>query len=333
MSAKPLPAPRKRSAGAKTNPLSKRPRVGSASSSQTKRRIKNDPGSSTSDQGVSGLKAEFVDMFTNEIFTSKGITNALLKQHFGDKRYLQLVPIINDLTRSGRLSMGKNANNELVFSLVSNQIAAKFVGLDASARLVYQVIEAAGSVGIWTKEIRQKCNILQQKLTKILKTMESRQMVKPVKSVSAKTKILYMLYDLKPAKEITGGPWFTEMEFDSEFINDLRTFIILCTRKMNGGRGVTLAQISDKMSQAKVSRVELNMDEVQQLLQTLAFDYRIEQTSVNSNGEAVFISSRRVTTMCDFRWWDALSPDFHLRDIKFEDGVVLKAHEPHHHTA
>ena len=31
--------------------------------------------------------------------------------------------------------------------------------------------------------------------------------------------------------------------------------------------------------------------------------------------------------------WDALSPDFHFLEIKFEDGVTLSAHEPHHHTA
>ncbi len=31
--------------------------------------------------------------------------------------------------------------------------------------------------------------------------------------------------------------------------------------------------------------------------------------------------------------WDALSPDFRFRNIRFEDGVVLSAHEPHHHTA
>lgn len=31
--------------------------------------------------------------------------------------------------------------------------------------------------------------------------------------------------------------------------------------------------------------------------------------------------------------WDVLSPDFHFLDIKFEDGVTLSAHEPHHHTA
>ena len=29
---------------------------------------------------------------------------------------------------------------------------------------------------------------------------------------------MYMLFDLEPAKELTGGPWYTEQELDSGFI-------------------------------------------------------------------------------------------------------------------
>merc|ERR1712238_318752 len=108
------------------------------------------------------------------------------------------------------------------------------------ARLVYQTIEKAGDVGIWTKEIRNKTNIQQQALTKIFKIMESRQLIKPIKSVTNKSRKLYMLYDLAPSKEITGGPRYTELEFDHEFINELRNFILMCVRRMNGGKGVTM---------------------------------------------------------------------------------------------
>lgn len=146
-----------------------------------------------------------------------------------------------------------------------------------------------------------------------------------------------MLYDLTPAKEITGGPWYSDYEFDHEFIAEIRTFIQMCIRRMNGGlgvgNGVTLKQIANKMIQANVSRVQLSLEEVQQLLQTLAFDYLIEQRGVTEGGEALFISASKVTTMCDFGWWDAvLSTDFDFRGIRFEDDVYLSAHEPHHHS-
>jgi len=123
------------------------------------------------------------------------------------------------------------------------------------------------------------------------------------------------------------------MEFDHEFINEIRKFIMLCVKKMNKGRGVTLSDISDKIKQAGVSRVALELDHVQQVVQTLAYDYMIEQSAVNQRGEALFVAARKVTTMCDFTWWSALTPDFHFCNIKFEDNVLLTAHEPHHHTS
>lgn len=140
-----------------------------------------------------------------------------------------------------------------------------------------------------------------------------------------------MLYDLTPSKEITGGPWYSDYEFDHEFIAELRNFILMCIRRMNGGSGVTLKQISNKMIQANVSRVQLSLDEVQQLLQTLAYDYLVEQRGVAENGESLFVAAKPVTT-CDFGWWDILEPDFHFRAIQFEDDVRLSAHEPHHHS-
>ena len=130
------------------------------------------------------------------------------------------------------------------------------------------------------------------------------------------------------------GPWYTELEFDHEFIDELRQFILICVRKINGGKGVTIEDISAKMRVAGVSRVELKVEDVQQLVQTLAFDYMIEQKGFNVKGDPLFIEMRSVNAMSEFKWWDeVLAPDFHFRTIRFEDDVVLSAHEPHHHTA
>jgi len=299
-------------------------------------RIKADPSvghdaDTNTETSENKMKAEFIEVFSKPEYR-RGISNQQLKITFGDDKYLRLVPIINSLTRQSRLTMSK-VGEELVYNLVSDEVASKFSGLDVSARMVYQVIEKAGNTGIWTKDIKTQTSIQQHTLNKICKNLEMRKLIKPVKAVTAKSKKLYMLYDLSPAKEITGGPWYTELEFDHEFISELRKFVMRCVKKLNGGKGVTLGEIAETMKKANVSRVQLNLQEVQQLMQTLAFDYMIEQSALDNNGEAMFIAARKVTTNCDFRWWDVLAPDFHFRNIKFEDDVVLRAHEPHHHTA
>ena len=58
--------------------------------------------------------------------------------------------------------------------------------------------------GVWTRDIKLGTNIPQHTLTKTLKILEQRNLIKSVRSVVSKSKKLYMLYDVVPAKEITG---------------------------------------------------------------------------------------------------------------------------------
>ena len=227
---------------------------------------------STSISKNNPLYDEFISLLSKPQYKGRGIANSSLKSHF-DTRYAQLVPIINELTRASRLTMSKGTSTtnpdetEVYFSLLTPEEATKLQGLDAQSKMVYQVIETSGNKGIWTVDIRVQTNIQQTALTKIFKQLETRRLIKPIKAVTAKTKKLYMLYDLTPAKEITGGPWYSDFEFDHEFIAELRNFILMCIKRMNGGlgvgNGVTLKQIVNKMIQANVSRVQLSMEEVQ----------------------------------------------------------------------
>lgn len=91
---------------------------------------------------------------------------------------------------------------------------------------MYQVCERAGNKGIWTRDIKTAANIPQHQLAKTLKTLEQRNLIKSVRSITSKSKKLYMLFDAVPAKDITGGPWYTDQEFDHEFIEGLYAFVL-----------------------------------------------------------------------------------------------------------
>lgn len=223
-------------------------------------------------------------------------------------------------------------NGELLYILIGKEVAAKFAGLDVSTRMVYQLIERSGNKGIWTKHIKSETNIQTQPMNKILKNLETRKLIKPIKSVLNKSKKLFMLYDIVPSRELTGGPWYNEDEFDHEYVGEMRNFILMCVRRLNGGKGISTKEIASKVKEANVSREALSFADMQQLLQTLAFDYLIEHNGTNLNGEALFVAARKVTSVCEFRWWNVLDPDFHFRDIRFEDDLLLSRHEPHHHT-
>jgi len=300
-------------------------------------RIKEESGSEKRTDNKSPrevVRDRFVELLSQSRY-KMGASNKVIQSEFSKAEEKPLlVQVINELSKASKLQMSKSGmDNELYYTLVADEIAQKYIGLDVSAKLVLQCIEKAGNNGIWTKEIRMQTNIQQQALNKIFKQLEQRCLIKPVKSVTAKAKKLYMLYELTPSKEITGGVWYSGLEFDHEFISELRTFVMHCVRRLNSGQGVKISEIKKKMEQAKVSRVELNADEVKQLVQTLVFDNYIEEGTLDDNGDVCYICARTVSTSCHFKWWDALSPDFHFRAIKCEDGVTLGPHEPHHHTA
>lgn len=92
--------------------------------------------------------------------------------------------------------------------------------------------------GVWTKAIQRRTDLPQKVVAKCIKTLEQQSLIKPVKSVKViiliafqssvlilpcqyPTRKMYMLYNLTPSVEITGGVWYTDNEFDTPFVNIL----------------------------------------------------------------------------------------------------------------
>lgn len=104
--------------------------------------------------------------------------------------------------------------------------------------------------GIWSRDIRYKSNLPLTEINKILKNLESKKLIKAVKSVAvsrsnkkvlfctwkpeafnclkslncciqASKKKVYMLYNLQPDRSVTGGAWYSDQDFESEFVEVL----------------------------------------------------------------------------------------------------------------
>lgn len=71
-----------------------------------------------------------------------------------------------------KLTNSKTGESEVYFSVLSVEEASKLQGLDASSKMVYQVIEASGNKGVWTVDVRLQTNIQQATLTKIFKVRD-----------------------------------------------------------------------------------------------------------------------------------------------------------------
>ena len=98
---------------------------------------------------------------------------------------------------------------------------SKTKGFEKEEKLVYQIIEDNGNRGIWIRDIRMKSNLPNLQVSKVLRTLESKKLIKSVKSVAAPRKKVYMLFDLVPDETLTGGAWYSDQEFETEFVDIL----------------------------------------------------------------------------------------------------------------
>lgn len=85
--------------------------------------------------------------------------------------------------------------------------------------------------GIWTKTLKARTNIHQTNINKYLKSLEGKNLIKSVKSVKHPTRKIYMLAELTPSIELSGGPWYTDNELDTEFIGYLLKGIRRCLQE------------------------------------------------------------------------------------------------------
>lgn len=67
---------------------------------------------------------------------------------------------------------------------VTLDCCCRFKGLTPEDMLLYQTIKQSGTKGIWTRDMKFKTNLQQPQITKIIKTLEGRKLIKAVKSVA-----------------------------------------------------------------------------------------------------------------------------------------------------
>lgn len=74
--------------------------------------------------------------------------------------------------------------NELLYKYKDPSKKTTVKGADNEERIVYKIIEEASNKGIWIRDIRFKSNLNMTQLNKVLKSLETKKIIKAVKSVS-----------------------------------------------------------------------------------------------------------------------------------------------------
>lgn len=222
---------------------------------------------------------------------------------------------INALTNEGRVQLCKRGS-DLVYRAIdsktsANHSAALGANISIEERAVYQVIESAGSKGIWNRDIRHRVIISVSQMSKVLKNLETKKLIKAVKSVNASKKKLYMLYELEPDKSVTGGAWYSETEFESEYVQVLheQCYNFVKSRSISAtgvdfvdSRDTSLvssSDVRDYINNSKISNIQLTLQDIEMVLETIVFDGLIEKITVTKQDDVPVKIEKSLTSLSD----------------------------------
>ncbi|XP_067681256.1 DNA-directed RNA polymerase III subunit RPC6-like isoform X2 [Haliotis asinina] len=229
----------------------------------------------------------------------EGIDDTTIQADMPQFEVKQRVTAINRLLSTGRIDLLKSGS-KLVYRLKDPDAANQVKGADHQEKLVYQIIKEAGNIGIWIRDIRYKSNLLMTQLNKILKNLESKKLIKAVKSVAASKKKVYMLYNLEPDRTVTGGAWYSDQDFEAEFVEVLNQQCYkYLDQKAAQARESQIDPVAQKngafapskdvwkyISELGISKVQLSVEDIETILDTLIYDGKVERTLVAGQGTA-----------------------------------------------
>ncbi|KAL0819615.1 hypothetical protein ABMA28_007697 [Loxostege sticticalis] len=230
----------------------------------------------------------------------KGITDNDITTAIPDLTSAELVTTINKLLQQGCFDIYKQGGS-LVYRLKAQSSKQAVKGADNEEKVVFNLIEEAGNKGIWIRDIRNGSNLANTQLTKVLKNLESKKLIKAVKCVNASKKKVYMLYNLEPDRSVSGGAWYQDQDFESEFVDILNRQCLRFLQQRadkikNNPRGpiigrtqsyATAAEVQKYITDLGISNVKLEVEDVITILNTLVYDGKAE-SSVYPDGSKVY---------------------------------------------
>ena len=228
------------------------------------------------------------DRLIHLLETSAPVTNEKLRLEFSNnKDFMNITKVINHLLTAKRIVMFQDANKNLTYELQSKEMAEKLSRLSKEEQQVLQEVRKGKNHGVWIRDLRYNTRLQKNRIEKILKKLTITGLIKSVKSIASMNRRLYMLKDIEPSRDISGGPWYTDSEFDADFINSLRSAIEQILRMSTQGSGaesgnvllMSTVDLHKKLSQVGVMNedVKLTVNHIQEIVDTLVYDAIIEE--------------------------------------------------------
>lgn len=246
---------------------------------------------------MDGDKSDLLYQRMAEAPTSKLFAQEELQQLMNETDLVKILGMTQSLINRKMMKLVK-VGDDLRFQVILASETKKLTSMNDDEQLIYSYIEASGREGIWTKTLKAKTNMHQHVVMRCLKQLEGQRYIKLIKSVKHPTRKIYMLYNLQPSIDVTGGPWFTDSELDTEFIDSLLTVVwrfialksyptafqdptpntnVLQSTYPSTHTGfATLESIMEFLTTHKITNIDLAINDIRSLCEVLIYEDKVE---------------------------------------------------------
>ncbi|KAI9292460.1 RNA polymerase Rpc34 [Neoconidiobolus thromboides FSU 785] len=203
-----------------------------------------------------------------------------------------IVNAVNNLSSFGLLDFFM-VDGQMAFNGVPITSLEKLDELNEEEKRIYKTVEDSQNEGIWIKTLKSKTGLHQNVVTRCIKVLENKNLIKAVKSINNPTRKVYMLWDKNPSIEMTGGPWYTDQNLDEQFVQLLYEHIFKFITHLSFPRQIpeasglgacfdsgytmypTATNIYNYIATSQISRQKLTLDDIREILNLLVFDGKI----------------------------------------------------------
>lgn len=216
------------------------------------------------------LKKQFLKFLSKQ---EKFDQNDLKEQFGGSTR--ELLPFLQSLVHSQRIQTCKNHDGSLFWKVNTKNHAKKFQGLQSEHMLVLQEVKKSSEKGISSRVLKIRTKLPAITINKVLKILETRQLIKSIRSIAAKRQKLYFDIDTVPDAKHSGGIWYdSEGQFDEEFVNFVCKWTVAVI-KQHGS--LHIKELSEKIKKSNISKVSIKQSDFIRIIDKLKFENEIEE--------------------------------------------------------
>ncbi|OVA19488.1 RNA polymerase Rpc34 [Macleaya cordata] len=153
-------------------------------------------------------------------------------------------------------------------------------------RRLYDLIRSKEDMGIWKGDMKWETKLLEPFVTKSLKSLKDKRLIKEVVNIHKKGKKYFMAVEFEPSMELTGGAWYVEGKLDTEFIQILKE---QCMKHIYKLKVATVEGITESIRKSGLFKVECTIKQIAEIVQTLVLDNEVVKISSTGTGDFTHI--------------------------------------------